>query len=631
MKHSATRDVGRWERWSGACYGLAAGLSVFAAAAIGGWALYTSGVTALKDHTRNELISYARFAATFIDGEAHKSFRSQSQESTEEYVQAVAPLHKLQTANPELRYAYTIILDGDKVRFVLDPTRSGDADRDGVDDKSHIGQVYDTPTPAMLEALQTRKPTAENEPSPDGWGTFISGYAPFFDSNNKLAGVVGVDLSATNYVRRLADLRISLRNCLLVALGLGIVTTLLVAGYRWRQAATRTVERRTTLVEAQRRVLQLVASPAPLGKLLSAVCREAEGLIPGVWCSIWVHREGSGTYRAVSQTTPKNSTATTPTEVREVGSPILGSDGRALGRVMIKIQDPATHMADVQELSGIAASLASAAIEKRAAEEELEQAHAQLEESRRGLEAKVSERTIELEKATQAKSDFVAELSHETRSPLNGVIGMTELLLDTEMSEEQREYAFVIRDSAQHILHLMEGVLDLARIESGKIGMELEPMNFAEELRTCVRPFRHACAEKGLDFKVSVAPQLERMVLSNPLRLRQILTNLLDNALKFTADGSIGVDATFGEEDGQEWAVVAVSDTGSGLPLELQSNAFKRFVQGSRLQGGAGIGLAITKELVSFLGGTISFSSHPGKGTTFTLKLPLNVRRAEVA
>jgi signal transduction histidine kinase len=606
------------------------GLIICAATTFGAWSLYSTGKEALQAHTRNELVGFAKLAANFVDGDGHGAFTSPEQEGSEAYAKAVAPLQNVLDANPDIKFAYTVKLDGNAVRFVLDPTPAGDEDGDGVDDKSHVFEEYDTATPAMVQALREGKPTSEPEPSSDKWGSFITGYAPFFSKEGSLAGVVGVDLDAKGYMDRLTDLRHSLYICLGLAVAFGLISGLAFGSQRLRHFQGREALRRTSIVESQRSVLELVVSQAPLGKLLATVCREVEGLIPGVWCSIWVQRGQGLTYRAVSQVASSQAGSWNG-KFKEYGSPVIGSDGRTLGRVMIRVPGVSNRTADPQELCEVAAALASIAIEKRAAEEKLESAHAELEASRVELESKVKARTAELEEATQAKSAFLAEMSHEARTPLGGVIGMSDLLLDTQLDDEQREYATIIGDSARHMLDLMDGLLDLARIEAGTIEIEIEPMHLGDELRTVVKPFRHAAAEKGVEFRLHIPEELERTVSGCPLRLRQIVTNLLGNALKFTDKGHVHLDAVLVREDGMEWMDIHVSDSGPGIPLELQGRVLNRFVQATPRHGGAGLGLAITKQLVELMGGGISFSSTPGTGTTFTVRLPLSMERVAAA
>lgn len=601
---------------------------MFCAVLLGARAIHQAARESLQGQTRAEIVGIAQLAAKLMGGDAHAKIQRRGQESSPEYASAVEPMRRFLAANPNIHYIYTLRLVGDEVQFVLDPTAPGDANEDGIEDKSHLGDVYETPTPAMLETLRRGTPAAEHDPSPDAWGIFISGYAPLRTADGKFVGAVGVDYGAEEYVARLDRIEQAMQASVNLGAALGLFAFLGVGSWCLRYQNARQLQRKSTLVEAQSRVLKLVVSAVPLGKLLSAVCQEVERLIPGVWCSIWVNESNQGTYRAVSRAA--NATAFAPTEAfNEVGSPIFSSDQALLGRVVLKYDPSLATAAEAQEVSDMAANLAAAAIERRTAEESLLQVQAELEAAQRDLERKVAERTVALEKATQAKSDFLAEISHEVRNPLNGIIGMSELLLESELPPEEREYVGIIHESSRHILRLMDGLLDLAKIEAGKLVLEMEPMSIAEELRTIARPFRHECTERGLDFRLLLDSRLELRVLGSPLRLRQVLANLLGNALKFTDAGGISVEAKVDVAGGTEYAVISVSDTGSGIPDSIREQVFSKFVQASQKHGGAGLGLPISKELVEMMGGTIAFDSVPGKGTTFTIRIPF--RRSEQA
>lgn len=609
-------------------HGLFAGLTVFCAVLLGARAIHQAARESLQEQTRGEIVGIAQLAAKLTDADTHAKIHDRSQESSPEYASALTPMRLFLAANPNIHYIYTIRLVGDDVQFVLDPTAPGDTNGDGIDEKSHVGDVYETPTPAMLETLRSGIPAAEHEPSPDAWGIFISGYAPLRTLDGRLVGAVGVDYGAEEYVARLDRIEQAMHASVNMGALLGLLAFIGAASWLLRYHNARQLQRKSTLVEAQSRVLKLVVSAVPLGKLLSAVCQEVERLLPGVWCSIWVNESNQGTYRAVSQAA--NGSAFAPTEsFNELGSPIYSSDQALLGRVVLKYDPSLATAAEAQEVSDMAANLAAAAIERRTAEESLLRTQAELEAAQQDLERKVAERTSALEKATQAKSDFLAEISHEVRNPLNGIIGMSELLLESELPPEEREYVGIIHESSRHILRLMDGLLDLAKIEAGKLVLEMEPMSIAEELRTIARPFRYECTERGLDFRLLLDSRLELRVLGSPLRLRQVLANLLGNALKFTDAGGISVEAKVDVAGGTEYAVISVSDTGSGIPDSIREQVFSKFVQASQKHGGAGLGLPISKELVEMMGGTIAFDSVPGQGTTFTIRIPF--RRSEQA
>jgi PAS domain S-box-containing protein len=229
--------------------------------------------------------------------------------------------------------------------------------------------------------------------------------------------------------------------------------------------------------------------------------------------------------------------------------------------------------------------------------------------------------------ASRAKSKFLATMSHEIRTPLNGVLGMSALLANTELTESQHEMVGLIDASGHALLGILNDILDLANIESGRFEIETSTYNPAELVRTVTGPYRLKAMEKGLNLHLEIDPCADRTAEGDPARVRQILSNLLSNAVKFTDRGEVRVRCLVRQAaDGRHDVLLEVGDTGIGMEKSLIARAFMPFSQGetvmARKVGGTGLGLAIAKKLAELMGGDISVESAPGAGSIFSVQLP---------
>ncbi|MCJ8190768.1 PAS domain-containing hybrid sensor histidine kinase/response regulator [Sphingomicrobium aestuariivivum] len=233
--------------------------------------------------------------------------------------------------------------------------------------------------------------------------------------------------------------------------------------------------------------------------------------------------------------------------------------------------------------------------------------------------------------AAAAKSHFLANMSHEIRTPMNGVLGFTELLLAEPLTEKQHRHVQLIHDSGTSMLQLLNDILDISKIEAGRLELLHEPVDLRAKIHACVDIMRAAAEAKGLELEVDCDPAIPDFMEGDRLRVRQILLNLLGNAVKFTEKGSIRVAARrCGGDDGPR-VEIAVIDSGIGIPEGKQKQIFDTFDQGAsttaRDFGGSGLGLAISRRLADAMGGRLKVESAQGEGSTFTIDLPL-VERA---
>jgi len=318
----------------------------------------------------------------------------------------------------------------------------------------------------------------------------------------------------------------------------------------------------------------------------------------------------------------------------------LRTEGNWVGEGVAKRKDGSTFWASysanmVRDDAGKPVCIMSSIIdvtEHKQALEELKQAKEHAENAKEQLEASVERANMLAQKALAAdlaKSEFLANISHELRTPLNAIIGFSQVLAEQDLSDEQRHYMDIIRESSENLLQLINDVLDFSRIEVGKLDVQISDCPLGCLLAITESLMRPAAMEKGLKFEILQCGELPAKIRTDSARLRQCLINLIGNAIKFTEKGHVYVNISVQEFNGKPHIRFDVEDTGIGIPPEKQQLIFERFahVDGTttRRFGGTGLGLAITKQLANLLGGDICVTSEVGKGSVFSLRIPAGV------
>lgn len=546
---------------------------------------------------RGELIRDAlRCAAAFDAGELRALTATPADVEAPGYLETKARLKRFRQVDALVRFAYIFRVTpaSGEVVFLADSEPENSADL------SLPGDAYleAAGSPGLQEILRTGLPATEG-PLADGFGIWVTGYAPIADADGVVREIVGIDIAAHDWRQRLwfAAMQRAFYTWLLLGLPLaGFMVTR-------RQLAQREVIR--NLFEAMEQspsAVMIVDLDCRIEYANAGLCRQLgyarRELIARPWRDFRSPQmpeaqvgELVGTVRA-GQTWSGEWLSQ-----RRDGSlyPVRGS----VTPVKRSTGELACFVAVFEDMTAV-----------------------------KNNEAVLREALERAEAGDRAKSQFLATMSHEVRTPLNGIVGFTSLLLDTPLSDEQKEYLQTIHLSAEAMIQLTSDMLDFARIEAGKFKLDPQPCDPCECLEDALDLLAARAAEKKLELLHWVEDGVPPSIVTDAGRLRQVLINLIGNAVKFTEVGEVEVTLA-ARRIGPDWELhFAVRDTGQGMTAEQQQLLFKPFTQiegaSTRRHGGTGLGLAICRNLVQLMGGQISLESRPNEGSvfSFTLRAP---------
>ncbi len=574
----------------------------------GGWIFTETTGRVYEKEMRDELLSLTRTIGASLDPAQIRMLRGTSEDQQlPAYGTIKERFRAICSGIEDCRFIYLLGKKGEDVFFFAD---SEPADSKDI---SLPGEVYKDASPALAGSFQDGRAFCEG-PMQDEWGNWVSGLVPVRSPDSpEIMAVVGIDRQASRWVlhqfqNRLPPILVTLFITTLILLFFAIHLknqeshlTLQISESKVRHILSAIpdslfqVDGEDTIVDAHRG-----------GEILAAgfqgdlVGRRLEEVFPAGFIRRWRTAVG-----ALKQDHPR--------EIFEYQAESIHGNPLYYEARLVKA-GPETTLMMAMDIT----ARKNAEIQLHEAMEKIAAANMQLEESIR----RARHLAREAECANIAKSEFLANMSHEIRTPMNGVLGMTGLILDTPLNQEQREYAEMIQKSAEHLLLILNDILDFSKIEAGKLELECLPFDLRSVLEETIDVLSFRASEKKLELVYLLAENVPGFLKGDPGRLRQILTNLVGNAIKFTAAGSIEVFVELESETEKQAVIrVLVKDSGIGIPRDKVGRLFQSFSQvdasHTREYGGTGLGLSISKRLAELMGGRIGVESEEGRGSTF--------------